>query len=180
MNKSIKPSPTESGLLFEVGPEPLPETPTALGGAPLVVQAFRSLGLPAWVREQVRIKERQRGYDEATLVKSFAILNAVGGECLDDVRLREDGGLREMVGREIPSASVARKFLYGFHEEATIEEARQRRTGEAPQRFVFVFTPTHGLPPAFHRANGRPQTTMACPTATTAPSEDLQQFPDKP
>jgi hypothetical protein len=31
------------------------------------------------VREQVRIKERERGYDEATMVESFVVLNAVGG-----------------------------------------------------------------------------------------------------
>ena len=46
MHKEPKRSPTESPLLFEVDPEPLPETLTALGGVPLVVQAFRSLGLP--------------------------------------------------------------------------------------------------------------------------------------
>ncbi len=131
MNKSRKPSPTESPLLFDVDPEPLPETLTAVGGVPLVVQAFRSLGLPAWVMKHVKIKERQSGYDEATLVESFVILNAVGGECLDDfMRLREDGGLSEMVGHQMPSPSVARKFLYEFHEEGKIEEAKQGRTAK--------------------------------------------------
>ncbi len=56
-----------------------------------MVQAFRSLGLPRSVKEQVRVKERQRGYDEATLVESFVILNAAGGECADDFEhLRQD------------------------------------------------------------------------------------------
>ena len=131
MRKPSKPSPTASPLLFEVDPEPLPETLTALGGVPLVVQAFRSLGLPALVGQNVRIKERQRGYDEATLVESFVILNAVGGECVDDFsHLREDAGLSEMVGHQIPSPSVARKFLNGFHEDAKIETAKQQRIGD--------------------------------------------------
>ena len=131
MRKTPRPSPTESPLLFEVDPEPLPEILTALGGVPLVVQAFRSLGLPGLVKEHVRIKERQRGYDEATMVESFVVLNAVGGECLDDfLRLREDAGLSQMVGHQMPSPSVARKFLYEFHEEGKIEEAKQRRVGE--------------------------------------------------
>jgi len=131
VSKLSNPSPTESPLLFEVDPEPLPEILTALGGVPLVVQAFRSLGLPALVKKHVRIKERQRGYDEATLVESFVILNAVGGECLDDfVRLREDAGLSEMVGHPMPSPSVARKFLYEFHEEAKIEDAKRQRKAE--------------------------------------------------
>lgn len=104
---------------------------TALGGVPLLVQTFRSLGLPATVRQHVRVKERERGYDEATMVESFIILNAVGGECFDDFqRLREDPGLREMIGHGIPSPEAARKFLYQFHEEEKIEEAKERRTGD--------------------------------------------------
>ncbi len=68
MQKVEKSSPTESPLLFEIDPEPAPETLTALGGMPLVVQTFRSLGLPASVKRHVQVKERERGYDEATYV----------------------------------------------------------------------------------------------------------------
>jgi hypothetical protein len=129
VKKARKPSPTESPLLFEIDPEPLPEKLTALGGVPLLVQTFRSLGLPARVREHVRIKQRERGYDEATMVESFVVLNAVGGECCDDFeRLREDPGLSELIGHEVPSPAVARKFLNQFHQEEKIEEAKQRRT----------------------------------------------------
>jgi hypothetical protein len=131
VKKARKPSPTESPLLIEIDPEPLPETLTALGGVPLLVQTFRSLGLPARVREQVRVKERERGYDEATMVESFIILNAVGGECFEDFqKLREDLGLSEMIGHGIPSPEAARQFLYQFHEEAKIEEAKGRRSGD--------------------------------------------------
>ena len=131
VKKVRKPSPTESPLLFEIDPEPIPETLTALGGVPLLVQTFRSLGLPAQVREHVRIKERDRGYDEATMVENFVILNAVGGECCDDFeRLREDPGLSEMIGHGVPSPAVTRKFLNQFHEEAKIEAAKQERRGD--------------------------------------------------
>ena len=74
MKPSWKPSPTESPLLFEVDDEPLEETLTAWGGVPLVVQAFRSLGVPARVRQHVHIKQRERGYDEATMVERFVVL----------------------------------------------------------------------------------------------------------
>ena len=108
MRKDPKPSPTESPLLFDLDPEPLEETLTALGGMPLVVQAFRSLGLPQSVKDHVQVKERQRGYDEATFVESFVILDATGGECVDDFkRLREDAGLAEMIGHALPSPSAA-------------------------------------------------------------------------
>jgi hypothetical protein len=136
MRKERKPSPTESPLLFEVDSQPIEETLTALGGIPLVVQAFRSLGLPKSVREQVRVKERDRGYDEATFVESFVILNAAGGDCVDDFkRLRDDGGLAELVGHELPSPAAALQFLYAFHEEKKIEEAQQQRL---PEQIAYI------------------------------------------
>jgi hypothetical protein len=146
VKKARKPSPTESPLLIEIDPEPIPETLTAMGGVPLVVQTFRSLGLPAKVREHVRIKERERGYDEATMVESFVVLNAVGGECFDDFqRLREDPGLSEMIGHGIPSPEAARKFLYQFHEEEKIEEAKRRRTGDQIAYIPEESQPLEGL-----------------------------------
>ena len=80
-------SPTEFSLLFEVDPEPLPEVLTALGGVPL---AFRSLGLPGLVKEHVRIKERQRGYDEATWG-----------------RMESCGGLETRLERRLPTGAPA-------------------------------------------------------------------------
>jgi hypothetical protein len=102
MLKPRKPSPTESPMLFEIDPTPLPELLTALGGVPLAVQTFGSLGLPAAVQREVQVKARQRGYDEATFVESFVLLNAMGGECLDAfARLRADPGLAELIGHAV-------------------------------------------------------------------------------
>ena len=40
------------------------------------------------------------------------ILNAAGGECVDDfAHLRSDAGLAELIGHELPSPEVARKLL---------------------------------------------------------------------
>src|ERR1035441_9902211 len=143
MRKDTKASPTESPLLFAIDPPPLEETLTALGGIPLVVQAFRSLGLPHSVQEHVRVKERERGYDEATLVESFVILNAAGGECPEDFkRLREDPGLAEMLCQELPSPAAALQFLYAFHADEKIEEAQQRRL---PEQIAYVPEETRAL-----------------------------------
>jgi hypothetical protein len=128
MRKPEKASPTEADFLFEIDPEPAADSLTSWGGVPLLVRAFRSLGLPQSVQRNVRVKQRQRGYGEATLVESFLILNAVGGECLEDFdRLREDAGLAEMLGHQIPSPEAARKFLYQFHADELIEQAQQQR-----------------------------------------------------
>ena len=129
MRKPEKPSPTELDFLFEIDPQPASETLTSWGGVPLLVRAYRSLGLPASVQRNVCIKQRQRGYDESSVVESFVILNAVGGDCLEDLeRLREDPGLAEMIGHQIPSPEMARKFLYQFHAQELIEQAQQQRS----------------------------------------------------
>ena len=86
----------------------------------------RCLDLPRSVQQNVSIKQRQRGLDEAAYVESFLILNAAGGECLDDfVHLRKDG-LTELIGHDLPSPEAARKFLYQFHDEQLIEQAQQK------------------------------------------------------
>ena len=99
-----------------------------------MVQAFRSPGVPASVRQHVHIKQRERGYDEATMVESFVVLNAVGGECLDDFQhFHDDAGLKEMLGHEVPSPEAARQFLNRFHCEEKLEQARD---GPEPEQRI--------------------------------------------
>jgi Transposase DDE domain group 1 len=121
-----KPSPAEGEFLFQLDPEPLEECVTAYAGIPLFLQAARSLDVPGRVKQHLQLKQRQRGLDEAGYVESFLVLNALGGECLEDFeRLREDDGLAEMLGHEVPSCVAARKFLYEFHDESKLEQAQK-------------------------------------------------------
>jgi len=119
-------SPTQQALGFSYDEGHAEQGITAMAGIPLLVQAFRSLGLPASVKRNVTIKQRDRGLDEATYLESFVILNAAGGECLEDFEpLRQDEGLSAMINHPMPSPEAARKFLNAFHEEARIVEAQQ-------------------------------------------------------
>jgi hypothetical protein len=118
-------SPAEGEFLFELDPEPLEETVTAYGGIPLFLRAARSLDVGGMVKRSLHLKQRQRGLDEASYVESFLVLNALGGDCLEDFeRLREDDGLRQMLGHEVPSPEAARKFLYQFHDEEKLKQAQ--------------------------------------------------------
>jgi hypothetical protein len=120
-------SPAAGDFLFEIDSQPLEETITALGGVPLLARALRSLNVPASVGRHLHLKQRERGFDEATYIESFVVLNGVGGDCLDDFgQLREDAGLAAILGHAIPSAEAARKFLNQFHDEAKIDEARRQ------------------------------------------------------
>ncbi len=131
-----KPSPTEHPLSFEIDDKPFEETLTAWGGVPLVAQALRSLKTPSGVRQHVRIKQRDRGLEEAAMVESFVVLNAVGGECVDDfAQLRAEAGLKELLGHELPSPEAARQFLNRFHSQEKLDEAKESRK---PEQLAFI------------------------------------------
>ena len=97
-------------------------TVTAHAGLPLVIEAFRALGLATAVREHVHFKQRVRGYAEATCVETLVALLAAGGECVDDVRvLHADAGLLRLWGRpRLPAAETLRAFLNRFHDAAAV------------------------------------------------------------
>lgn len=127
MRKPSQRYPSNPEFEFEIAPEPLEEELTSYGGVPLLARAFRSLRLPESIGKHLRLRRRERGFDEASMVESFVVLNAVGGECLDDFQqLRADVGLAELMGHEVPSPETARSFLNRFHDEARIEEAKEQ------------------------------------------------------
>ena len=127
MLKRSKTSPAASDFLFEFDPEPAPERLTSYGGAAVLIRTLRSLGVAESVARNIHIKKRDRGFDEASFVESFVLLNSVGGDCLDDFdQLRADGGLASMLGHDLPSPGAARNFLYEFHDESRIEAAKQQ------------------------------------------------------
>ena len=114
-------------LPIDIDPEPIEERLTAWGGAALLIQAIRSLDVPGSSKRNMQLKQRQRGYSEAEYVESLIVLHALGGDCVDDLeRLREDAGLAELLGYEVPSPEAARKFLNQFHDEALVSEAQQQ------------------------------------------------------
>ena len=112
MSLKWKGSPAEGDFRFEIGPEPLEECVTALGGLPLSVRAVRSLDVADSVKRRLHLKQRECGLDEGDYVESFLVLNAVGGDCLTDFDgLREAPDLEQMPGDKAPSAGGARQFL---------------------------------------------------------------------
>ena len=123
-------------MSVEISPEPAGEVLTALAGLPLVAKTFRALGLQQSVERHLTLKQRARGFREAEMVETLVLLNAAGGECLEDLRrLQADQGLAAMVGHAIPSPEAARKFLYAFHSDEAIEAAKAARK---PEQIAFI------------------------------------------
>ena len=105
MKQQNKISPAAGEFLFEIDPQPLEESITALGGVPLLVRVMRSLGVPGSVQRNITLKERDRGYDEATYVESLVVLHAVGPGAILAVVLRDAtalGKLRYYVKKILP------------------------------------------------------------------------------
>ncbi|MBI5837167.1 MAG: IS1380 family transposase [Candidatus Eisenbacteria bacterium] len=106
---------------------------TAHAGLPLLLEAFRALGLRDAVHRHFNFKQRARGYSEATCIETLVALLAAGGECVDDVRvLHADGGLKRLMGRKaLPAAETLRTFLNRFHDPAAVA-ARLPHTAFVP------------------------------------------------
>jgi hypothetical protein len=93
---------------------------TSFGGLPLVMEAFRALGLPQSIRKHLPLQQRSGKYEEADYVQSFVSLFVAAGDCLDDFHLlRQDAALQKL-GLKVPSPEAARFFLNAFHQEEAL------------------------------------------------------------
>jgi hypothetical protein len=120
---------------FVLDPRPLAEATSAHAGLLAVSRAFRSLGLPALVEANLPLRKRQRGFSEAQLLESLVLLQVVGGECPEDLRLlANDACLARGLGYQPPKATAAREFLERFHDPA-LEQLRPARA--AQKSFIF-------------------------------------------
>jgi hypothetical protein len=139
-------SPSEAPALFDIDPEPAEDLITGFAGLTLVMEAYRGLQVGRSANRHLQIKERQRGFDEGTYLESFVLLQAAGGDCLDDFEhLRRDRALAQLIGHAMPSADAARRFLYAFHDESKIEQARQQLAPGASSYIPEESAPLRGL-----------------------------------
>ena len=134
---------------------------TALGGVPLLIEAFRVSGAAAVLDQRVVVKRRKRGLPPSQLVEGLFALWAAGGErCEDLAMLREDTALALLLGHGIPAPQTARDFLEAFEEAAPPlwQGARCHVPGEGER--------LQGLAAAGHRLIGFLQERAAQATAT--------------
>ena len=109
---------------------------TGRAGLPLVLETMRALGLDQAIAQHVRVRERQSGYTETEKIEALVLLLAAGGTCVDDLRvLQADGGLRRLLGRQLPSADRLRHFLYACHDDALVAQAQAERP---PDRVAYI------------------------------------------
>ena len=112
---------------FVLDARPLAEASSPHVGALAVSRAFRSLGLPDLIAANLQLRKRQRGYVEGQMIESAVLLQTIGGECPEDIRLlAHDPCLERGLGYRPPKVTALREFLELFHDE-TLEELRPAR-----------------------------------------------------
>jgi Transposase DDE domain group 1 len=130
--------PTLHKTPFVLDPRPLEEATSPHVGLLAVSRAERSLGLPALVAANLQLRKRRRGHSEGEMVETITLLQAVGGECPEDMKLLAgDACLERGLGYCPPKVTAVREFLELFHDT----ELEQRRPNRDEQK-SFIFPPS--------------------------------------
>ena len=120
---------------FVLDERPLYEATSPHAGLLSISRVYRSLGLPALVGANLALRKRQRGFAEAQFIECISLLQTVGGECPEDMRLLAgDDCLARGLGYGSPKATAVREFLERFHDQK-LEILRPQR--EVQKSFIF-------------------------------------------
>lgn len=136
--------PLQARTPFVLDPRPLEEASSPHAGALATSRVYRSLGLPGLVEANLRLRQRQRGFDESQMIESIVLLQTIGGDCPEDIRLlAQDPCLERGLGYRPPKATAVRGFLERFHDEE-LEGLRPPR--EKQKSFIMPSSgPVQGL-----------------------------------
>jgi hypothetical protein len=94
--------------------------------------------VPDLIAAQLKLRKRQRGYNEGQMIESLVLLQTVGGDCPEDIRLlSNDPCLERGLGYRVPKVTAVREFLELFHDE---EVALLRPSREVQKSFIFPST----------------------------------------
>ncbi len=88
---------------------------TAFGGAELLREAGRAVGLAAELDDCLKLKKRARGLSDAEFVLAMAESIGLGASCLDDLAVnRADAAQAQLRGFEVPAPQTAGAWLRRF------------------------------------------------------------------
>jgi hypothetical protein len=108
-------------FVFEAMPEP--NELTARAGLTLVAETLLAMGLEEEVADRLQVRARDRGYREFDKLQALVLIQAAGGDCVEDVRvLAADQGLTRLLGRPWPSPDALHDFLAAFHDEGVVSQ----------------------------------------------------------
>jgi len=119
-------------FIFEAAARPMDLT--AQAGLTLVAETMLALGLDDVVRGNLRVRRRRRGLSEFDKVAAVVLLQAAGGDRVEDIRvLRGDEGLCRLLGTTMPSPDGLHRFLRLFHDAALLRNRPPTGAWIAPE-----------------------------------------------
>jgi hypothetical protein len=114
----------------------LEEVSTPYAGVSLLIELMRRCGVDTVSNRVLGFK--MKGLTHGQMVECFVLLSALGGECVEDfASLRNDGGLKALLGYRPPAVETARQYLDRFHDEKLLEDR--------PEQGAFVPMEPSGL-----------------------------------
>jgi hypothetical protein len=119
------------------------QTVTGHAGLPLVVETMRKLGVSAALDTELGLRQRNNGATDSAKIEAIVLLMASGGDCISDIAiLRADKGLERLLGQKLPTEDVLRTFLYNFHDDKLIDQAKRLLPAD---RVAYIPTETPAL-----------------------------------
>jgi hypothetical protein len=119
---------------FVFDPRPLEEMGSPHAGLLATSRALRSLNLSGLVEANLKLKLRQSGFSEGQMIESIVLLQTLGGDCPEDVKLLgQDACLTRGLGYQPPKVTAVRDFLERFHDE---DLAQLRPSREEQKSFI--------------------------------------------
>ena len=119
---------------FVLNAQPLTEATSPHAGALAVSRVYRALGVPGLIEANLHLRQRRRGFAEAQMVESIVLLQTIGGDCPEDIRLLSgDACLERGLGYQPPKTTAVRNFLDLFHDAKL---AQQRPPREEQKSFI--------------------------------------------
>ncbi len=136
--------PVQKKSPFEIDPRPLDEMASPHAGLLTTSRALRSLGIPAMVEANLKLKKRCRGCADAQYIESILLLQTAGGDCPEDMSLLSgDECLERGLGFALPKTGAVRAFLHRFHDP---EIGLSRPAREVRKSFILPSSqPVQGL-----------------------------------
>jgi len=96
----------------------LKEVNTPWAGSSLLIDLLRKLEMDRIANTVLPAKGSSKGLKHGQMIEPFILLNALGGENIDDVQhIRDDAGLAGIMGYTLPAPETARQWLDSFHDE---------------------------------------------------------------
>ena len=97
---------------FQLDSSPLREAASPHAGALATSRVFRFLGFPDLIGDHLHLYQPRRGCIEDQMIETILMLQTIGGDCPDDVHIRDDGTCLERgLGYQPPKPTALRGFL---------------------------------------------------------------------